>query len=77
VTPNRPISDDTLVQTWASLKGFVPMEALSDRAPPPDVDCAPDQPPQAETAADTGHKAESTRCRVPPPSRNEEGTSMG
>src|SRR5262249_58101111 len=66
VTPNRPISDDhftvdgTLVQRWASLKGFVPKEAPLDRAPPPDVDCAPDQPPQAETTADTRQKARST-----------------
>ena len=64
MTPNRPISDDhftvdgTLVQRWASLKGFVPKEA-------PDVDCAPDQPPQAETTADMGQKAESTAMTSP------------
>ena len=78
MTPNRAISDDTPVQAWASLKGFVPKEAPSDRPPPPDVDCAPGQPPQAETTADTGQKAESTAMPSPAaPSRNEEGTSMG
>lgn len=73
MTPNRPISDDhftvdgTLVQAWASLKSFVPKEAPppSDRAPPLDVGGAPDQPPQAETTADTGQKAESTAMPSP------------
>ena len=84
MTPNRPISDDhftvdgTLVQAWASLKSFVPREAPppSDRAPPPDAGGAPDQPPQAETTADTEQKAESTAMPRPaaetPRSRNEE-----
>ena len=70
--------DGTLVQAWASLKSFVPKEAPppSDRAPPPDAGGAPDQPPQAETTADTEQKAESTAMPNPatetPRSRNEE-----
>lgn len=70
--------DGTLVQAWASLKSFVPKEAPppSDRAPPPDTGGAPDQPPQAETTADTEQNAETTAMPSPaaetPRSRNEE-----
>ena len=75
--------DGTLVQAWVSLKSFVPKEAPppSDRAPPPDAGGAPDQPPQAETTADTEQKAESTASRAPPPRRpgvaTRRWTSMG